>query len=204
AHSRRGGHRDPLGPVPRDAHRGRRGRAHRGTTHRARRRRRSPMTDRGAPRSASTLTSEKRRRLEARLLAGAPAARTTLPRRDPGAPVPLSPPQQRLWFLHQLVPDSAVYHIPIVARLSGPLDVEALRRSLEAIVHRHEALRAAIVVEDGDPAPRLAHPPEPPRAPMVVEDGEPRQRIPPTGPSELPLEEWPGDDPAAIERAAVR
>ena len=140
------------------------------------------MTDRGAPRSASTLTSEERRRLEARLLAGAPAARTTLPRRDPGAPVPLSPPQQRLWFLHQLVPDSAVYHIPIVARLSGPLDVEALRRSLEAIVHRHEALRAAI----------------------VVEDGEPRQRIAPTGPFELPLDEWPGDDPAAIERAAVR
>src|SRR4029450_12611994 len=119
AHSRRAGHRDPLGPVPRDAHRGRRGRAHRGTTHRARRRRRSPMTDRGAPRSASTLTSEERRRLEARLLAGAPAARTTLPRRDPGAPVPLSPPQQRLWFLHQLVPDSAVYHIPIVAGLRG-------------------------------------------------------------------------------------
>jgi amino acid adenylation domain-containing protein len=139
------------------------------------------MAERAA-RRASTLSPEERQRLEAKLLAGAPAARSALPRRDPAAPVPLSPPQQRLWFLHQLVPDSAVYHIPLAVRLSGRLDVEALRRSFELIVHRHEALRTAI----------------------VVEDGEPRQRIAPSGPFTLPVDPWPDGDDAALERAAGR
>ena len=103
-----------------------------------------------APRRASTLTPEERQRLEAKLLAGAPATRSALPRRDPATLVPLSPPQQRLWFLHELVPDSAVYHIPLAARLHGRLDVEALRRSFEVVVHRHEALRTGILVEDGE------------------------------------------------------
>ena len=51
---------------------------------------------------------------------------------------PLSFAQQRLWFLHQLEPDSAVYNIPGAIRLSGSLRVDVLVRSLNEIMRRHE------------------------------------------------------------------
>ncbi|WP_437667767.1 amino acid adenylation domain-containing protein [Sorangium sp. So ce1182] len=55
--------------------------------------------------------------------------------------LPLSFAQQRLWFLDRLEPASAFYNVPAVVRLSGRLDVDALARSLQEIVRRHEALR---------------------------------------------------------------
>src|SRR5262245_24905544 len=153
-HGRRPRGRGATRPVPRGPHRRRGGGPHRGPPRAVVGR--SALMAEGAPRRVSTLTPEERQRLEAKLLAGGPAAWSALPRRDPAAPVPLSPTQQRLWFLHQLVPDSVAYHIPLAARLNGPLDVEALRRSFELIVHRHEALRTGIVVEADEPHQKIA------------------------------------------------
>ncbi|HEY3304677.1 MAG TPA: amino acid adenylation domain-containing protein [Candidatus Binatia bacterium] len=65
--------------------------------------------------------------------------------------VPLSFAQQRLWFLDQLEPDNPLYNVPTALRLSGKLSVELLRRSLDAIVARHEALRTTFVPLDGIP-----------------------------------------------------
>ena len=55
--------------------------------------------------------------------------------------LPLSFAQERLWFLEQIVPETAVYNIPTVVRLRGPVVVEALEYALEAIVRRHATLR---------------------------------------------------------------
>ena len=56
--------------------------------------------------------------------------------------LPLSFAQERLWFLDQLIPGSPAYTIFDAMRLQGPLDVEALRRSLAELVRRHEVLRS--------------------------------------------------------------
>jgi amino acid adenylation domain-containing protein len=54
---------------------------------------------------------------------------------------PFSFAQQRLWFLHQLEPDSPVYNQFKVLRLRGRLNREALQKALDTIVERHEVLR---------------------------------------------------------------
>ena len=70
-------------------------------------------------------------------------------RRD--TPAVLSFPQQRMWILHQLEPTSSALNTSAAVRLRGPLDVEALRRSLLEIVQRHEALRTSFHLRDGEP-----------------------------------------------------
>lgn len=76
---------------------------------------------------------------------------------DDGKPAPLSYDQQRLWYLDQLEPNQAVYNMPMALRLSGDLDVDTLRRAINEIVRRHEALRTTLVSgEDGVPVQQVA------------------------------------------------
>ncbi|HEY8207799.1 MAG TPA: amino acid adenylation domain-containing protein [Myxococcaceae bacterium] len=65
---------------------------------------------------------------------------------------PLSFSQQRLWFLDQLQPGSAVYNVPCAVRLRGELDVPAMAAALNRVVARHEPLRASFPGVDGRPA----------------------------------------------------
>jgi len=62
---------------------------------------------------------------------------------------PLSFGQQRLWYLDQLEPDTAVFNLPEAYRLTGRLDAVALERSLNEIIRRHEVLRTTFRI-DGD------------------------------------------------------
>lgn len=72
---------------------------------------------------------------------------------NPGAfePLPLSFAQTRLWFLTQLEPDSSAYNIPLALRFEGPLNLTALRRSLDTIIERHEVLRTTFRLDKGEP-----------------------------------------------------
>ncbi len=82
----------------------------------------------------------------------------TIPRRPPemSSPIPLSFTQQGLFFLDQVLLHKSAYNIPLALRIHGPLDVEALLKSLHEIVRRHESLRTSFPVIDGVPAQQIA------------------------------------------------
>ncbi|MCP2253724.1 non-ribosomal peptide synthase domain TIGR01720/amino acid adenylation domain-containing protein [Prauserella aidingensis] len=65
--------------------------------------------------------------------------------------LPPSFAQQRLWFLNKLAETGDSYHVPFALRLTGDLDVEALRRALGDVVARHESLRTVFGEIDGQP-----------------------------------------------------
>lgn len=70
--------------------------------------------------------------------------------------LPLSFSQQRLWFLDQMEPGNSAFYIPCVVRLSGNLRVDALEKSLNEIIRRHEALRTTFVSIEGQPSQIIA------------------------------------------------
>jgi amino acid adenylation domain-containing protein len=86
-------------------------------------------------------------------------ANNGIPRRGVTGPAPMSFAQQRMWYLDQQAPGSTRYLLPLVYRLRGPLDVDALRRALTTLAARHDSLRTTytgdedgtqIVAEPGD------------------------------------------------------
>ena len=64
---------------------------------------------------------------------------------------PMSFAQQRLWFLEQLQPNSALYHIASLLEIQGSLDLAALQQSINQIVVRHETLRTTFGMVDQTP-----------------------------------------------------
>ncbi|MEM9385010.1 MAG: amino acid adenylation domain-containing protein [Pseudomonadota bacterium] len=88
---------------------------------------------------------------------GSRVARAPLRALPRPAEVPLSYAQERLWFVDQMNPGDASYAIPMVLRLSGPLDSDALGACLRAVVARHEVLRTTFASVAGRPV-QIIHP----------------------------------------------
>jgi|GEM_PF-628006 len=80
-----------------------------------------------------------------------------LPEAPPLLPVtgdgeyPVSFAQARLWFVHQLDPESASYNIPVALSVRGEVFVAALERALSEVVRRHAALRTVFATRAGEP-----------------------------------------------------
>ena len=83
-----------------------------------------------------------------------------------GGPLPLSFPQERVWFLQQLFPTTVAYQFQATLRFTGHLDVPALERSLTAIVARHEIFRTTFPAIDGQPVQEI-HDPWPVRLDVI-------------------------------------
>ncbi|NDC22381.1 amino acid adenylation domain-containing protein, partial [bacterium] len=64
--------------------------------------------------------------------------------------LPLSFAQQRLWFLDQLLPNTAHYNVPLALKLTGSLNLQALEQAFNALISRHEILRTLFPTTDGE------------------------------------------------------
>lgn len=82
--------------------------------------------------------------------------------------VPATPAQEQLWFLDQLVPNLPNYIVPFCFTLDGPLDADALVSAFGQVVRRHDALRTALRLVDGQLVQSVSD--EGPAAPVPVVD----------------------------------
>ncbi|MGW5637254.1 amino acid adenylation domain-containing protein, partial [Streptomyces sp. NPDC003832] len=97
--------------------------------------------------------------LALRAEAGRPARPVLAPADERPERIPLSAAQRRLWLVER-IGGGVAYNFPLVFRLRGALDVDALRAALSDVTARHEALRTRILDEDGEPYQWIAEPGE--------------------------------------------
>jgi len=93
---------------------------------------------------------------ETKKLGSTPVVLSAIEKADRTGELSLSFAQERLWFLHQMEPESSAYHLFNGIRLHGPLNVAVLERTLQEIVRRHEILRTTFEPVDGRPRQRIA------------------------------------------------
>jgi amino acid adenylation domain-containing protein len=68
---------------------------------------------------------------------------------------PLSSAQKRLYIIQQLNLQSTVYNIPQMVELDGEPDPHLLEKVFKKLIHRHESLRTAFELVDGEPVQRI-------------------------------------------------
>jgi len=93
--------------------------------------------------------------------------------RATGPPV-LTHAQKRMWFLQQLDPTSAAYHVFGCLELRGRLDPERLEDALRQCVERHEALRSIYPAVEGRVRPQVLEPGAPALERLAEADPEAR------------------------------
>ncbi|MBX6383948.1 MAG: amino acid adenylation domain-containing protein [Microbispora sp.] len=85
-------------------------------------------------------------------------------------PAPLSYAQRRLWFVHHMDAGTVAYNVPVVHRIGGSLDLDALRESLRLLIDRHAVLRTVYPERDGEPVQVVGPVPEPVLRVAAVDD----------------------------------
>jgi amino acid adenylation domain-containing protein len=105
------------------------------------------------------LTPQQRALLDRRLRdrgSGIPTESPITPRGH-DRPSPCTVDQERIWLIHQFDPADPVYNVFFGWRLHGPLDLDAMRRAIDALVRRHEALRTTFRLDDGLRPVQIVH-----------------------------------------------
>lgn len=68
---------------------------------------------------------------------------------------PLSSAQQRMFLFQQMNPHSVAYNSPVLELLTGQLDIKRLTHALQTMIQRHDSLRTAMVMNEGEPCQRV-------------------------------------------------
>jgi len=89
---------------------------------------------------------------------------------------PLSFSQQRLWFLHQLEQNQAIYNVPGAVQIDGNLDVTLLKQCFETIISRHEILRTHFELQGEEPK-QVINPPSELTIPITDLQSQPQGAI---------------------------
>ena len=79
---------------------------------------------------------------------------------------PVSHSQQRVWNLERLEPGRSLFNVPEAFRITGPLNVPVLQKTIDEIARRHEILRTAFGSVDGRPV-QIVSPAKPLPLPAV-------------------------------------
>jgi len=95
-----------------------------------------------------------------------------VPEREGEATIPLSPAQQRMWFLDQLEPGGSDYLIRITLAVRGVVDVAALESALTAVVARHAVLRTRYVADAAGQPRQVIDSPSPVPVAVTRLDGQ--------------------------------
>ncbi|WGV24586.1 non-ribosomal peptide synthetase [Halotia branconii] len=102
------------------------------------------------------LSPQKRELVLQKLLAQQPSTiipKSKLPRIEAASTdklIPLSFPQQRLWFLDQMEGNSATYNMAAAVEITGNLQVSILEKIIAEIIQRHAILRTNFKTIDGN------------------------------------------------------
>lgn len=73
----------------------------------------------------------------------------------PGDKQELSFTQERMWFMHQLAPESAAYNVPLAMRIRGKLNFSALQNAVNIVINRHQILQTVFVATAEGPHAEL-------------------------------------------------
>lgn len=95
------------------------------------------------------LSGTEKRELLARLLKE--KAASELQRRP--EEFPMSAGQQGLWYAYRRDPDVTAYNVALPSRIRSTIDLNAMRRAIEHLVHRHSALRTVFGESDSTHEP---------------------------------------------------
>ncbi|MDQ6781856.1 MAG: amino acid adenylation domain-containing protein [Actinomycetota bacterium] len=74
----------------------------------------------------------------------------------PAATFPISLPQEQMWAVQTRAGTRVDNNVTACLRLAGPVNPEALRLALQALVERHESLRTSFAVLEGRPVQSVA------------------------------------------------
>ena len=98
----------------------------------------------------SAITAQRDELIHLLQSAGGESSRPALTRISSDQPLPVSHAQQRLWFLDELEPGSAVYNMAFRVPLEGEADTQALNTALRQLLERHEVLRASYAADGSE------------------------------------------------------
>lgn len=84
-----------------------------------------------------------------RQLGSSSASTTAIRPRKAETDIPMSAGQERMWFMHEALPNKATFNVFSATRVHGPLSLAALREALRRVIERHEPLRTSLRISSG-------------------------------------------------------